>query len=61
MKCDKWKQTGRDKVMQVGACKICQECVDAAASVNVEENTNSVNVQKKLPNDCVNASNVNIW
>ena len=47
--------------MQVGACKICQECVDAAASVNVEENTNSVNVQKKLPNDCVNASNVNIW
>ena len=35
--------------MQVGACKICQECVDAAAaSVNVEESTDSVNVQKKL-------------
>ena len=45
MKCDKCKQTGRDKAMQVGSC---QECVDAAASVNVEESTESLNVQKKL-------------
>ena len=37
-----------DKAMQVGSCKICQECVDAAASVNVEESTESLNVQKKL-------------
>ena len=48
MKCDKCKQTGRHKAIQVGALKICQECVDAAASVNVEESTDSVNVQKKL-------------
>ena len=48
MKCGQCKQTGRDKAIQVGACKICQECVDAAASVNVEESTDSVNVQKKL-------------
>ena len=48
MKCDKCKQTGRDKAMQVGSCKICLECVDAAASVNVEESTESLNVQKKL-------------
>ena len=48
MKCDKCKQTDRNKAMQVGVCKICQECVDAAASVNVEESTDGVNVQKKL-------------
>ena len=48
MKCDKCKQTGRDKAMQVGSCKICQECVDAAVSVDVEESTDSLNVQKKL-------------
>ena len=34
--------------MQVGSCKICQECVDAAASVNMEESTESLNAQKKL-------------
>ena len=48
MKCGQCKQTGRDKAIQVGSCKICQECVDAAESVNVEESTDSVNVQKKL-------------
>ena len=48
MKCDKCKQTRRDKAMQVCACKICQECVDAASFVNVEESTDSVNEQKKL-------------
>ena len=42
MKCDKCKQTCRDKAMQVGACKICQVCID------VEESTDSVNVQNKL-------------
>ena len=35
MKFDKCKQTGRDKAMQVDSCKICQECVDAVAFVNV--------------------------
>ena len=34
--------------MQVGACKVCQECVEAVASVNVEESTDNVNMQKKL-------------
>ena len=35
MKFDKCKQTGRDKAIQVDYCKICQECVDAVAFVNV--------------------------
>ena len=48
MKCDKCKQTGRHKAMQVGTCKICQECVDASASVKVEESTDRVNMHMKL-------------
>ena len=45
-KCDECKQTGRHKEIQESTCKICQECVDAAESLNVEDSTDSVNVQK---------------
>ena len=48
MKCDKCKQAAMEKSMQVGASKICQECVDATASVNVEESTDSVNEEMDL-------------
>ena len=34
MKCDKCKHTGREKAIQVGNTKICQECVNDAATKN---------------------------
>ena len=34
MKCDKCKHTGREMTIQVGNTKICQECVNDAATKN---------------------------
>ena len=46
MKFDQFKQTYSHKAMQ--SCNICQECVDIATYVNVEECTDNANMQKKL-------------